>query len=332
MGGKTQMKVLFVTSRHRDYLALQTWDGLCDVLGEENVVDAVGCPWLHRSSVLDYLASPQATAESRRGYHTGFACAAMVGMREGRTLERAEDYFDLLVMHSCYADDAADIIGGRLAPWNKAVWIDGGDDAHYAVVPPLTFDAYFRKEIDPAWAYPYQPQHLNFSAPERWFEPLGEEADRDVDIFFCGNPTTNHQGADRWGCCRHVFSMQRRCNVIMGTCGLGWAHYLSLLRRSKFALCPSGAAGCDSMRTFEAVAAGAIPVFVGYPERVREPWFPQDLVVQVADHHHLHEVMDSALDGHDLGPMRRGLREWCLKHHTTRARAQRVLDVLGVMP
>src|SRR5262249_30310748 len=140
--------------------------------------------------------------------------------------------------------------------------------------------------------YAKEPLHLNFAAPGRWFDGWPDEGKRDIDVFFCGNPTTD--GADRWKMCGAVFDMTRRLNVMVGSCGLSWPNYVDALRRAKFALCPSGAASCDSMRTFEAVGCGAIPVFVGYPAFRRDPWFPSGTAINCTVGT-LAEHLDSAL-------------------------------------
>lgn len=326
------MKVLVVTSRHRDHLASALWDGMQSVLGEDNVVDAVGCPFLHRSSVLDYLAASGERSESARRFNTAFVCQAMSGTREGRTWDRKESDFDLLVVHSCFTDDfdwsLVRDCSNYLKPAGKIAYVEGQDDAQYVLFPSASVDEVFRKEIDPAFAYPYDPVHLTFGAPGRWFDGADvPEAARDIDVFFTGNPETN--GAPRWRMLSKVFQSPRQFRAVAATCGLGWGNYFAMLRRAKFALCPSTAAGSDSTRTYEAVACGAIPVFVGYPDHARDPWFPPEVCCSCATVDELPDLLDSALSGHDLSPMRKRLREWALANHTTRARALKVLTTLG---
>lgn len=329
------MKALVVSSKHRDMLALTLWDGLQQVLGEANVVDAVGSPSLRRSSALDYLAVHGEDSESHRHLNTAFTCQELGATREGRTWDAAgEEDFDLVVVHSCFGDDsdwqeARDLLA-HLGDGGKVAWVDGADDSRHVVERPFGSDAVFRKEIAPGRTYPYGDSlyHLGFAAPERWFAGTEvREGARDIDVLFVGSVESD--GSPRWEMCSKVFQCRRRHKAVVASVGMGWPNYTALLRRAKFALCPSAAAGADSLRTYEAVSAGAIPVFVSYPPRCRDPWFPPEVSVTVQDVNSLPGVLDSCLDGHDLAPMRRKLREWALEHHTTRARALKVLTTLG---
>lgn len=331
------MKVLFVTASHRDHLALTLFHGLCEVLGPENVVDACVVPSLHRHALED--ASEY--AESSRHFNTAFVCREWA-VEGAPVLKEGDRNFDLLVVNSCFITE-----GGRDrdAAWRQARWyaellkpdgkvafVEGNDSAHFVVKPPWEVDAVFRKEIDPSFAYPYDPVPLTFAAPDQWFvdtdhvESMAEESTRDIDVFYTGNPDTN--GADKWAMCRKVFETKKKHNCILGTCGLGWENYLALLRRSRLALCPSTAAGADSMRTYEAVACGAIPVFVEYPNFKRDPWFDASTVFYADRVGELPRVLDNVLSW-DLADMRRSLLNQARQNHTTRARARRLLEVLG---
>jgi hypothetical protein len=219
----------------------------------------------------------------------------------------------------------------RLTAGGKIVWVDGGDDAHYALIPQIGIDAAFRKEINPQ--HPYHGygvpvHHLTFAAPSRWFDDPTAEEDRYCDCVFIGNPETD--GTDRYECCCKMFQTKRRLRNIAGSCGLGFSQYFNLLKRAKFGLCPAAAAGSESLRNYEVIACGAIPIFIGLPPWRRDPWFPCELICQCDHPDRLPDLLDSALDGHDLRPMRQGLREYALKHHTTAARARKVLEVVGL--
>lgn len=324
------MKVLFVTAKGRDHLALTLWHGLQEVLGWDNVVDAVGVPALS----MGYIEEPDERDESSRGFNTAFACREFAVSGVAKTLLDTDKDFDLLVVNSCFIDaggrnqNAAwaeiDALRKHLKPDGKIAYVEGNDSAHYVCYPQRQVDAVFKKEIDPAFPYPYKPHHLTFAAPKHWFRESGWR--RDIDVFYTGNPDTN--GCDKWRMSSLVFQTRRHHRAIVGSCGLGWADYLNALKRSKLALCPATAAGADSMRTYEAVACGAIPVFVDYPNFVREPWFPPEVCCscKLED---LPDLLDSALDGHDLEPQRQRLRTWALEHHTAAARARKLLEVAG---
>lgn len=307
------MKVLFVTSLAQDHLASLLWDGLQEVLGEPHVVDAVGCPWLHAGE-----SDPaQDTGNSRVG---------------ARLREKTGDY-DLVVFHSCLDRDGP-VAGAQawaelLKPGGKTAWVEDWDAAWQVVPPPFRPDGYFRKEIQPGFSYPYDPVPLGYAAPSRWFLPDTLTWERPLDVSWVGNPTTCHPARPhlRWQMLEGIFRCRRRHACVVATRRLGIDFYWQTLRQSKLALCPAAADGADSLRTYEAVAAGCVPVFVGYPNHVRE-WFPPELIYHcqpetVAEH------IDEALS-HDLDSKRAALWDWSREHHTTAARARRVLRALGV--
>jgi hypothetical protein len=313
------VRALVVTSGDCDYLSACLWDGLQEVLGEANVFDACGCPWLHKSS-LDRLCPG--------GPHPEFY--AICGAREGRTCRAADGPFDLLVVHSCFLRDGG---WGRLEPWlgrlgprGKIAYVEGQDAAWHVEAPPLRVDAVFRREVSPEVAYPYACHHLSFAMPARLFAAPG--GDRPFDVFFAGNPLSCRPGRPvRWPMLAGLFATRtlHRSLACTGHLG-GWEPYYDFLCRSRLALAPPGADDCESLRCYEAAAAGAVPVLVGYPDRVRDPWFPDDACFSTPVEG-LPGCLDAAL-AEDLGPRQAALREHALKHHTTRARAEKLLAVL----
>jgi hypothetical protein len=191
----------------------------------------------------------------------------------------------------------------------------------------MNIDAAFRKEIDPGITYPYRPHHLGFAAPSRWILPGTENFERNCDLFFSGNPDACLPGKEvRWPALGRVFQTRRSHKSVLATCWLGYDRYFEMLRMSKLALCPSGADLTDSLRTWEAVACGAVPLFVGYPPWVREPWFSNEACLSCTVDT-LAEHVDEAL-AHDLAPRRRQLMKEVWDNHTTAARARQLLEVL----
>lgn len=323
------MKCLYLTARHMDHMALMLWHGLQSVLGEENVVDALHVPLLHRSMAGEHYCGIAPKYE----FTSDLVVWDIGAKREGRVFKAGEheDGFDLLVVNACvlndHGKDTVEWCAKMLKPGGKVAWVDDDDSPTLHKLTCLPVDASFRKEIDTAVAYGIQPHHLSFAAPEHWFaKEERPESERLIDVFFSGR--TQVDGSDRRGMMSKVFQTSKHHNVLVGSAGLGIGDYFQSLRRSKLALCPSSAGGADAFRTYEAVACGAIPVFIGYPQRIREPWFPEGTVIHcgVDD---LPGVLDSTLQN-DLGPVRQQLREWCLKHHTTRARALTVLKGVGL--
>ncbi len=331
------MKVLFVGPTSPDHLGSCLWDGLQEVLGEENVVDAVDSAWLHASS-LARLVERQVQGEGPADDFP-LIVQSISGSREGRRLRKDDQgSFDALVLLSSFNRDEgwgwARSWLSWLAPKGKVAYVEGWDAAWQVERPEISIDAAFRKEIQPGFAYPYQPHHLTFAAPMRWLRSDGElnltaASARPCDVAFVGNPNTGHPAALdlRWRMLSQTFATKRRHNSVLATHRLGHDVYFRLLRNAKLALCPTAADSSDSLRTYEAAACGAIPVFIGYPPFTRDPWFGGEHCISCTVET-LAEHLDDALS-RDLTPMRERLREHVLASHTTRARALKVLKTLG---
>lgn len=320
------MKVLFITSKTMDVLASCLYDGIQEVLGEENVVDAVGCPWLHKSEAHDLCVPDSRANIDHRPVVTNIGAS-----REGKRLrEEDKGSFDLLILHSSFNRDHgwdwARGWRGWLKPEGKVAYVEGWDAAWQIHPPEMPVDVVFRKEISKTVQYPYEPLHLSFAMPFRCFFPGAEVAKRHYDLSFVGNPDACHPAHPvRWPALAKVFQTKRTHYSVIATRGLGFDAYYDLLRESKLALCPASADDADSLRTYEAVACGAIPIFVGYPDHIRDPWFPDAFhctVETLADH------IDEAL-GNDLSHRRHAMMQHAYKHHTTGARVKRLLEAVS---
>lgn len=322
MGGAA-VKVLFVGPTSPDHLASCLHDGLQEVLGEQNVIDAVDSAWLHASSLSKLY--------EQQGADFPMMLQAIAGAREGCRLKAIEKgSFDALILVSSFNRDEswdwARAWRDWLKPNGKIAYLEGWDAAWQIEQPRMPVDAVFRKEISHSVQYPYQPQHLTFAAPSRWFHPDGE---RPYDVVFIGNPDSIHPRDPelRWRMMRQAFSTRKHHKAVMASRSIGYDLYFELLRKSKLALCPAAADGADSLRTYEVAACGAIPVFVGYPDHRRENWFDGDTAIFCTPNT-LAEHLDNALSS-NLAPMRESLRQHAMKHETTAARALKVLRALG---
>jgi hypothetical protein len=130
-----------------------------------------------------------------------------------------------------------------------------------------------------------------------------------------------------------IFQTSNRHKSLVGNPPRGavaHAEYLNLMRQSKLCICPTGGARCDCLRTYEAAACGCIPVFVGYPPWKREPWFADGLDSFYCDVGNLPSFLDRTLSLRDFSEMRQCLVEHARKHHTTRARALKLLKAVGM--
>lgn len=322
------MKVLFVMCKQAtDHLGSVLWDGLCEVLGEENVVDAVGHRLLH-SSMCGEL--PYRGYAPWRFAHAD-VLSGISGRREGRVWDGSESGFDLLVLNAAflreYGWEWAKRWAGALRAGGKVAYVEGWDSAHEIHTPLVTPDAVFRKEIDPGFAYPYSCHHLTFAFPSRWMHEDDLTCERPRDLFYSG---TTHSHPDRWATLSAVFQSSARHQSVVASAHLGVSatEYFWHYRRSKLALCPASAEGADSLRTYEAVACGCIPLFVSYPPWRRDDWF-SGKVFECAGAGDVAAHVDAAL-ARDLPAMRRELLAFAREKHTTRARAEKLLRLVGV--
>ena len=326
------MKVLYLTSTIPDHMAMVLWDGLQELIGEENVVDVNRVSFLHRDGCE--AAHPRTGNQNERSFSSNWLAHDLSASRQGRHWEADEKNFDLLVLNASFIMNQ-----GWDAVWtwinylkpncrHKVALIEGEDSSRDIVKPCLACKV-FRKEVDYG-PYPYRPYPLSFAVPQRWLWTKDTEDHRTCDVFFVGNPEVD--GCNRWQMMQNVFATSRKHRAVIASRGLApdVDIYFALLQRSKLALCPSSAAGADSWRTYEAVAMGAIPVFLEYPARVREPWFNEKNCF-AGSAANVHDIIDWALAG-DLGNMRQNLREHVRQFHTTRYRAQTLLQRMGFIP
>ncbi len=340
------LKVLFATSAGDDHHSACLWDGLCDLLGEENVYDAGFTPSLHAGSgwggacarvgMGGNMAKPKDENEVKG---TNGSTGRVSGFRAGRCWSGETD-FDLLVLNAAFLRDHdwhwAHTMRLALKPGGKVAFCEGWDGAgewHNPWTesnPPFPVDAVFRREFDPAVGYGYPcPVHsLLMACPRRWTDG-SDNADRPIDVFYAANYTSHPL---RWEVLSAMWQTRNPHRSIGASRGVGFENYFDFLRQSKLAICPPGAAAADSLRTWEVVACGAIPIFVGYPAYKREPWFAKDEAFHCDTAAQLPGVIDHALTGVDLTMMRLFLRDQVMANHTTRARAKRMLDLLGMVP
>ena len=238
--------------------------------------------------------------------------------------------FDLLVLNAAFLRDHdwhwAWHVLERVKYGGKVAYVEGWDSAHEVhnpwteSNPPFPVTTIFRREIDPDFRYPYQCYHLDFASPARWFdetERLGLE--RNIGVYFSG---TLHSNPFRLPIAQEAIKVAGKYwFVLAADHPFDTKENQRLMRRSKIVLSPPGAADCNSTgRLFEILACGAIPVCVNYLERVHEP----ELRCYFTDIPKLISTIDLALyDGWEQ--RRQQIFDHARQHHTTRARAERLL-------
>lgn len=309
------MKVLFASAGHSpDMAACYLWRGLQDLLGPENVADAM------------YGASLRGLPEGM------WAHDRPVKYRpEGhRTPLQGEDDFDLLVFTSTFLRDRDwDWLRAqkdRLRPGGKFVYYETLDAPTEWFVPPFPVDAVFKREIDPCVVYPFdhKPLSLLCSVPEEWFDdPLYGWTDQKIyDVIHVSNARETGSPV-RWDSLTAPLLTRRKIQALISTSAVVQpaTTYLHVARMFRLVICtPGGGCSADSSRCWETIAMGGVPLFVGQPCRPRWPWFTRDHVFwadAVAD---APRVIEEAL-GSDLDALRLRLKEEALKNHTSRARA-----------
>jgi hypothetical protein len=317
------MNVLFVTCKTGDYIASCLWDGFQELVGEENVYDAVDSPLFHNE-----IPSHGANATS--------VCHRISAYRKGKRLSEADPSmkFDLMVLNACVTREydwhfPNMLWETRMRPDGKVALVEGWDGSNDINVPDrVPVHAVFRRELSPVINYPYKCHCLMMSCPSRWFS-RGNTNTRTLDVFYSAFST----GWDyRWDSCKYAFSTKRKHQTLISSCGIiGMKEYFDYLATAKLGLCPAGAGNecADCLRTWEVVARGAIPIFIGYPERIREPWFADDEYFMCRNASDLPDIIDRALDM-DLNAMRERMQERASREHTTKARAKRILDIMGL--
>jgi hypothetical protein len=305
------VKVLFVTCKAADYISSVLWDGLCEVLGPQNVYDAIHSPQLHPVKGEDSNRDPNTAV----GRHPGAIANYL----------RDENGFEIMVMNAAFFREGSMGQAERFRALCRQdaamIYVNGDDGTDWGVTPPWPIDAFFRREMVPGFPYPGNTHPITMAAPRRWFVEMPVE--RDIDFLHAGWYMAHPA---RWQIAQKMFSTQRRHHSLCATQSIiPYSYWFSMLRRTKFCICPPGA-GSDCLRQWEALACGAIPIFVDHPDRLGD-LHPQGTIT-IKDVDELPALMDTLMDrvlGYDMTGDRRAMWENALAKHTTAARARQVL-------
>lgn len=348
------MKVLYVARRDEvDFLALGLWDGLQEVLGEENVVDAVGSPNLHADLCDEVVFDGGTEFSPERCYgNDPNNCTTIGGRRNGRILDADECGFDLLVITAQFTTGRdSNKWDGPGCPWEwvrgflprlrkggRVAYVEPWDSCSQVQRPELRVDAYFRKEMHPEFRYLGKPHHLTYAAPRRWFNGL-ETADgldrpqgleRIFDVLFIGYPGSNPARGKMLEVATRSRLVKKYLLANVARINIPSTSYFRLLRQAKVVLCPASAAGAEPLRNYEAVASGAIPLLIGYPPWRRDNWLAErDRCFHCQTPEEVPRQLDIALGERDLSKIRRAMVDYALGHWTTAAMAKKLLRFSG---
>ena len=313
------MRVLFVTSRGHDCMSQFLYDGFCDLAGEQDVVCADDYPFLRWvDGATGRLLRRRSGRPTTLHFPDGTSNLALFGT------------CDLAVVNACFARDhdwdwLRKLFDACLAPNGVVAYVEGWDAATAEVFPPppgVPVHRVFRREVESGYPYPYEAVPLQWACPAWWLdEPRPQKT---VDVS-CLCSVSGVPG--RWEVMSQVFRTRTRFSAVVGS-DVPFEQYLEVTRRSKLVVVPPGG-GSDCIRQWEAIGCGAIPVFVGHPPRVRDPWFADDEIFSCSVEG-LPETLDRALAS-DLPARAAKLTEHARREHTTRARAEKVVQLTGVV-
>ncbi len=319
------MKVLFISTPSHDLASIFLYSGFCDLVGKKNVVLAEPYPYLEHDDcgpsgrILPRMPKFSSAIGSTR------VVAPILG--DGHL----DGSFDLVVLNASFNRDhnwtwASMMVHSSLAKNGVVAYVEGWDAATgevFPAPPTLPITRVFRREILPGHAYPYYPTPLQWGCPEWWLDEPRET--KTIDVSCLCSP---HTVASRWPIMAKMFETSTRYMSVVGG-AIEFEKYLWVTRRSKYVVIPPGG-GSDCIRQWEAIGCGAVPIFVGHPPRVREPWFTADEILECSIEQ-LPATIDNALSNIDLPAMQARLERRVRAEHTTKARAQRLVDLTGVV-
>lgn len=311
-------KVLMLADPEMDHLAYMMFDGLCKVLGAQNIFVY---PFVLNDGKKEYTAPP------------GYASSHENPMLPFDELAGMMDEFDIVYLSSArtYAVKALnqfkERFGSKMAP---LVFSEGEDYQSLCTIemikhafnPVVCFkrellqtDLDTRKDL-----YPLYP--LPFSAITDNLAP--DNPDKDIDVFaLFGNTYPIREDIVKL---INSSDLPKKYKIQVGIDHFS-KQYHEVMARAKINIIARGW-GCDTLRRFEApcysglVMSDNMPILTPYPFKDGEHiiYFKNSLagLVQIID-----EFLKSDQDRMRIG---NAGREHCMKYHTTEARAKYFME------
>jgi hypothetical protein len=316
-GGFDAMRILYVNTPVYDYLTAAIIEGL-NLMAGEGAVEVV------TTARSNYARRSQTWSRSR--------------------VNRGREKFDCCILGTNVGVDEA-LFWDVVRP-GRAVCIDGADESAFAH-DPSRFALYFKRELlNPA------PAHVlpcPLAVERRWLQPI-EHNTRYV-FSACFGPRQGER-ASTLGFLKGLrFSgeayigpvassfLHRLHGVWQGQCtwrvsrrnpfGVGHNRsYYDVLRSSLASLSVRGL-GVDTARWWEILGAGALLLSPSYSLPMPHPLTPGEHYLTYVDHQDLLEKIHRVQNERQTAErMRERARAHCLGHHTTRARAAYVIDMI----
>ncbi len=315
-GTRPKPRILVITHDNSDYGMDSLFDGLCTVLGAENVVEFPWKPTLHGQRpetalnypcVFDYPGEPRTPEQ------------LVEELRDGR--------FDLIlfadVVQRAYRDTVRRFLeaGGGV----PVVVYDPWDDPHSLLASALEYlgrasvAAYFKREMLAGFEYGENGFPLPFGYPDR-LVPESVSWERTHDLFWAG---------------KRIFGTRALyLDWLSGKLGrnmdqtFSQAEYRATLEGARMGLSIFGY-GYDTVRYWELPAHGVMLLAERPPIRIPHDFVDGESAVFFDDLPELEEKLDYYLAHPDeVMAIARAGREHFLKYHTTSARAKQFLGRL----
>lgn len=328
----TSPMVIFLAGAEPDYLSAMLFRGFVEFLGANRVFDVAPSYYLHFDDDSNSSRLCRNITCEEIGRCDGLIGLLRNGELDPRILANETDRI-VFVLHNSHLRDTAGSwvraqeIYESLPQSAKVVYIIGDDHCGPYAMVPFMVSVVFQREIDPQRPEAITSQPLPFGCLPSWL-PDVPSTDRPIDVFYAGSPTDSNR-------CSMPHKMARLADaglsVVCGTGkGMPRSVYMEMLRHSKMAICPTGGGNCsDTLRNWEAIAAGALPIFPSHPNRVRGGFGLES----VLDFHSMtwENLVERLTHMRHSVDWTRVVRELsCLARvNTTTERARRVLQYVG---
>lgn len=314
--------MIFLAGREPDYLSAILYRGLVELLGPHRVCDIGPSYYLHDNCDVSSRTGRNITCEEIG------RCAGFAGLDS-----RYYQDVGLLVINNSHLRDTggswsrAEFLCDQLQDSARVVYVIGDDHTGPYSMPPFRVTTVFQREIDPDQSESSTSQPLLFGCLSAWIHDAPSDAslaDRPIDVFYAGSATDVGRRS-------LPHKMAQLCDAGLSiVCGSGKgisrAAYMDMLCHSKMAICPTGGGNCsDTLRNWEAIASGSLPILPSHPCRMRAG-FGLEGVLDF-DNVTWHNLVDRVLHNRDeVDWPAEALRLSALaRSNTTVARARKVL-------